>query len=81
MAFDWLIQTKYFVVFRQNSNFWAQVSQDSRSCDEVYLLSDRRLILPWHHFLLLDNENNQEKNLSKNSNTIENIVENGEQML
>ena len=32
-AFDWLIKTEYFVIFRQNSNFRGQVSQDSRSCD------------------------------------------------
>ena len=39
MAYDWLIKTEYFVtLFRQNSNFWAQVSQDSRSCDEVTLV-------------------------------------------
>ena len=38
MAFDWLIKTEYFVIFRQNSIFWAQVSQDSRSCDEVTLV-------------------------------------------
>ena len=25
----------YFVIFHKNSNFRAQVSQDSRSCDEV----------------------------------------------
>ena len=38
MAFDWLIKTDYFVIFRQSSNFWAQVSQDSRSYDEVTLV-------------------------------------------
>ena len=38
MTFDWLIKTEYFVIFRQNSNFWAQVSQDSRSCDKVTLV-------------------------------------------
>ena len=35
MPFDWLIKTEYFVIFRQNSNFWAQVSQDSQSCDKI----------------------------------------------
>ena len=39
MAFDWLIKTEYFVTYiPQNSNFWAQDSQDSRSCDEVTLV-------------------------------------------
>ena len=38
MAFDWLIKTEYFVIFHRNSNFWAWVSQDSRSCDEVITL-------------------------------------------
>ena len=33
MAFDWLIKTEYIDIFRQKSNFGAQVSQDSRSCD------------------------------------------------
>ena len=37
MAFDWLIKTEYFIIFPQNSYFWAQVSQDSPSCDEVTL--------------------------------------------
>ena len=38
MAFDWLIETEYFVIFRQDRNFWAQVSQNSWSCDEVTLV-------------------------------------------
>ena len=38
MTFDWLIKTEYFVIFHQNSNFWAQVSQDSQSCDKVTLV-------------------------------------------
>ena len=32
------IPIEYFVIFRQNSNFYAQVSQDSWSCDEVALV-------------------------------------------
>ena len=39
MAFDWLIKTEYFVTYiPPKQYFWAQVSQDSWSCDEVTLV-------------------------------------------
>ena len=46
MTFDWLIKAEYFVIFRQNSNFEAQVSQDSRSCDEVTLVRLQVIFFP-----------------------------------